>query len=368
MKRIGDVLVLNTRKLDKSESSCSNKRKRLDESEYDGSSKRTKLDLANIVFVEADPGESYTPFIDPGYNLMFYLSQYAIHVFNLDQLSRCGFKTNSVELYENVDVVNAFKSLSPLHDTQTYLITFKAYLPSKNTAQTFETKIIFRSRRTTKVVVLFVRIKAHDDPSQSQQKPVLDYFSDSEDIDQDEVSQLNPAFVKKVPRKKTPKISPEDDPTYRPCPNIKYMRRPSMGVKEGSPLSKEIQCFKVDVSKTGGFEVGHYPLMDQAGIPGTWICKYYDIENKPLPALYLTRLLYLSQLAVCVYNMKQDSHFENVKVLRTMTYGSGVRAYNITFEASLSDKNAVVFQTNMSTSIALPVNKIKIKFVRIKPS
>lgn len=145
------------------------------------------------------------------------------------------------------------------------------------------------------------------------------------------------------------------------------MRRPSRGVKQGSPLSKEIECFKIDVGKTGGFEVGHYPLMDQAGIHGTWICKYYDIENKPLPALHLTRLLHLSQLAVCVYNMKQDSHFDNVKVLKTMTYGSGT-AYNITFEASLSDKNAVIFQTNMCTSVALPVAKINNKFVRIKPS
>ncbi|KAK1380116.1 hypothetical protein POM88_026860 [Heracleum sosnowskyi] len=250
---------------------------------------RTRLDLGNIVCDESewscinkrkrlDESEPYTPFIDPGYNLMFYLSQYAVDEFNLDQLSRCGFKNNSVELYEKVDVVDAFKSHSALQDTQTYLITFKAYLPSNNTAQTFETKIIFRSRRTTKIVVLFVRIKGHDDPFQSQQnlseEPVLDYFSDSEDIDEDQVSQLNPAFVKKVPRKSPPKISLEDDLTYRPCPNLKYMRRPSKGVKEGSPLSKEIECFKIDVSKSGGFE-----------------------------------------LAVCVYNMKQDSHFDNVKLI-----------------------------------------------------
>ncbi|KAK1380167.1 hypothetical protein POM88_026911 [Heracleum sosnowskyi] len=177
------------------------------------------------------------------------------------------------ELYENVHVVEAFKSLSALHDTQTYLITFKAYSLSNNTARSFETKIIFRSRRTAKIVILFVRVKGQDDPFKSQQilssQPVLDYFSDSEDIDEDRVSQLNPAFAKKVPRKPPTKISRKDDPTYRPCPNLKYMRRPSRGVKEGSPLSKEsIECFKSDVGKTGGFEVGHYPLMDQAGIHG----------------------------------------------------------------------------------------------------
>lgn len=368
MERIPDALIVKSKNLDESEWSCSNKRKRLDES---GSSKRTRLDVTNI---EADPGETYTPFIDPGYNLILYLSQYAIYRFNIDQLSRCGFKPNSVELYENVDVVDAFKALSAPNDTETYLITFKAYSPSKNTSPTFETKIMFRSRRTTKIVVLFVRIKGQDDdPFQSQQnissQPVVDYFSDSEDIDENQVNQLNPAFAKKVPRKNPPKIiSLKDDPTYRPCPHLKYMRRPSRGVKEGSPLSKEIECFNRDIGKSGGFEVGHYPLMDEAGISGYWICKYYDIENKPLPALYLTGLLYLSQLAVCVYNMKQDSHFDNVKVLKTMTYNLGGLAYNITFQASLSDKNAVIFQTNMSTSIPLPVEKIKIKFVRIKPS
>lgn len=107
-----------------------------------------------------------------------------------------------------MNVVDAFKSLSALHDIQTYLITFNAYLPSNNTARTFETKIIFRSRLTTKIAILFVRIKGHDDPFQSQQnlssQPVLDYFSDSEDYDEDQVSQLNPAFVKKVPKNDPP--------------------------------------------------------------------------------------------------------------------------------------------------------------------
>lgn len=102
---------------------------------------------------------------------------------------------------------------------------------------------------------MFVRIKGQDDIFQSRRnlssQPVLDYFSDFEDIDEDQVSQLNPAFAKKVPRNDTPKISTENCPFYRPCPNIKYMRRPSRGVKEGSPLSKEIECFKIDVGKTG---------------------------------------------------------------------------------------------------------------------
>lgn len=189
---------------------------------------------------------------------MLYLSQYALHEYNLDQLAGCGFKNNMIELYENADVVDAFKSLSALLDTQTYLITFKAYLPSSSNTpqhQTFETEIIFRSRRTTKIVVLFVRIKGFEDPRRQQNKlssrTVLDHFSNSEDIDEDQVNQLNPAFAKIVPVKRPPKINPKDNPTYRPCPNLKYMRRPSMGVKEGSPLSEEIQRFKSDVSRTG---------------------------------------------------------------------------------------------------------------------
>lgn len=56
-----------------------------------------------------------------------------------------------------------------------------------------------------------------------------------------------------------------------------------------------------------------------------------------------------------------------------MTYNPGSLAYNITFEASLSDTDKdteifQIFQTNVRTSIALPVEKITIVFVRIKPN
>lgn len=51
-----------------------------------------------------------------------------------------------------------------------------------------------------------------------------------------------------------------------------------------------------------------------------------------------------------------------------MSYCDGDTSFNITFEASLSNKDPEIFQTNVRTSIALPVEKIKIVFVRIKPN
>ncbi|XP_074339216.1 uncharacterized protein LOC141677269 [Apium graveolens] len=121
----------------------------------------------------------------------------------------------------------------------------------------------------------------------------------------------------------------------------------------GDPeLIKEIKCFKTDVGNSGGFEVGYYPPMDRAGISSTWICKHYDIENKPLPTYSLNKVFHLSQLALCFYNMKEDTKFGNVKMLRAIKYNCGSRAYNITFEASLSDNDTKKFQTNVRTSIA----------------
>ncbi|KAK1380187.1 hypothetical protein POM88_026931 [Heracleum sosnowskyi] len=51
----------------------------------------------------------------------------------------------------------------------------------------------------------------------------IDHLSDSDD-DEDEVSQLNPAFLKPIFKDKSPEKSPEKGPAYRPCPQLKYMR------------------------------------------------------------------------------------------------------------------------------------------------
>lgn len=63
------------------------------------------------------------------------------------------------------------------------------------------------------------------------------------------------------------------------------MRLHASRYEEDSELSTEIERFKIDIKNSGGFEVGHYPLRDQAQIYCTWICKYYDIPNKPLSAI-----------------------------------------------------------------------------------
>ncbi|KAK1351933.1 hypothetical protein POM88_053938 [Heracleum sosnowskyi] len=91
----------------------------------------------------------------------------------------------------------------------------------------------------------------------------------------------------------------------------------------GPGVLKEIEKFNTDVKNSGGFYAGHYPEMYAARIYGTWISKCYDIDNKPIPASSLTKLLHLSQLALCFYNMKEGTEFNNVKVLRAMTCNCG---------------------------------------------
>lgn len=88
------------------------------------------------------------------------------------------------------------------------------------------------------------------------------------------------------------------------------MRLHASRYEEDSELSTEIERFKIDIKNSGGFEVRHYPLRDQAQIYCTWICKYYDIPNKPLSAIYVNQLLYFSQLVLCLYNIKEKAHFD----------------------------------------------------------
>lgn len=137
---------------------------------------------------------------------------------------------------------------------------------------------------------------------------------------------------------------------------------------KGSELSKEIESFRRDVGRSDGFEVGHYPLMDAAGIHGTWIYKFYDRENAPLGPSDMNELVCLSRLAICIYNMKKNTRFGNVKVLKAMTFGGTVVGYNITFEASLPDKTTETFRTRIFTDIPVPYAKIKIEFVKVKPN
>ncbi|KAL1826229.1 hypothetical protein ACET3Z_004641 [Daucus carota] len=220
-------------------------------------------------------------------------------------------------------------------------IIFKAYSPDDKTTQTFRTTVLFRVGQSIQIVIASVG-QDRLTPENFFDFPV-DHLSDSDD-DEDygsdcEVSQLNPAFLKVISKGKSPEKSPEKGPTYdSSLPQHEYKRQCPGGLYDEDPeLIKEIECFETDVDNSGGFEVGYYPLMDRAGIYGTWICKYYDIENKSVSAFSLTELLHLSQLALCFYNIKEGTKFGNVKVLRATTYCPGSVAYNITFEASSSD-------------------------------
>lgn len=300
---------------------------------------------------------------DPKYILYHYLCQCALDWFYSRKVKG--------QLYKNVKVSRLLKKKFDAEKSCHHLhISFKAYFPDDKPTQEFETSILFRARRRIQIVIVYVGYVGQDSPSLGNLSDYpIDYISESDNDDDCEVSELNPAFVKEVSKKKSRGKSLEKGPTYRPCPQAQCMRRPlTGGYKEGSDVSKDIEKFNTDVKNSGGFEVDYYPHMDAAGIYGTSICKYYDIDNKPLPATSLTKLLHLSQLALCFYNMKEDTDFYNVKVLKAMTYICGGAAYNITFKASTSVDHAEIFQTNITTSFALPVNKIEMVFVRIKPN
>ncbi|XP_074341034.1 uncharacterized protein LOC141678591 [Apium graveolens] len=209
------------------------------------------------------------------------------------------FYTRKYELHEYLNLVSLCEMNIDAEKTQTHNlhIIFKAYLPDDKTTQTFKIPILLRVRQSILIVFAYVgndRLTLGnflDFPTDHLTD--FDYGSDRE------VSQLNPAFSKVISKGKSLDKSPERGPTYRPSPQRKNMHRRTCLYNGDPELIKEIKCFKTDVGNSGGFEVGYYPLMERAGIPGTWICKYYDIENKPLPAYSLTKLRRISQLALC---------------------------------------------------------------------
>lgn len=98
----------------------------------------------------------------------------------------------------DVKTVNLLSSVKD-PPTTSLLITFKANSPADTTMQTFETNILFASLpRTSKMVILFVRIKGQHDSQALEYLPCepIPDLSDSEE-DYDIVSRLNPAFLKK---------------------------------------------------------------------------------------------------------------------------------------------------------------------------
>lgn len=98
-------------------------------------------------FDEKDP-QQYTFHTDIGFKLPLYLSQFALHQYNMDH-------------YVDYDYVKLLSTMKSLNDDQgtTYFITFEAS-HNCNTPQIFETKLFFSPLLpTTKIKLRFVRIK-----------------------------------------------------------------------------------------------------------------------------------------------------------------------------------------------------------------
>ncbi|KAK1353324.1 hypothetical protein POM88_052459 [Heracleum sosnowskyi] len=82
---------------------------------------------------------------------------------------------------------------------------------------------------------------------------------------------------------------------------------------------------------------------------------------------------YLSEFALSEFNSKKETKYEKVNVIKAMKY-LGVEketTYLVIFEASLPNDmsyNVQTFEAKIYMSALEPTTKIKIKFVRIKPS
>ncbi|KAL6552359.1 hypothetical protein OROHE_007723 [Orobanche hederae] len=271
-------------------------------------------------------------------------------------LCKCAldwFYVRKVELYEKLKVLRLLTKEFDAENSCYHLrLAFEAFFPADGKIQTFQTSILYKARLLVHVVIVYV---GQETPQSLENLSdcAKDYISDSDDGDDREVSELNPAFIK-------------EDPKALYMVLLEFLVLNSYSCVDTPVDTSLLECIKRLKNSKLGFDVGHYPKMVEAGIHGTWISKYYDIDNKPIPASSLTELHHLSELALCFYNMKEVTKFYNVKVLRAMTYNCGSTVYNMTFKASLSDKHEETFQTNIRTSIALPVNKIMMVFVRIK--
>ncbi|XP_017219696.1 uncharacterized protein LOC108196769 [Daucus carota subsp. sativus] len=365
----------------------------------------------------------YTLFIDSGYKLPLYLSEFALGEFNYSK------KTT----FENVNVVETMKLLDIVKGT-TYLITFEASLPDNKSdyAQTFETNIYMCPLDpTAKIEIKFVRIKPSDldydekeyygeKASESDEKKFEEKLSEfgEEDTerklsesdkkgsdDKDSAEEKHSEFdgkdfaeeklvesdekhnkvnlfksVKKDTEEELSKFDEKDSaeenvtesnmkPSEEEKPNKcdkedHQLSQSDDKYQEGSESSKELKQYHIDVEKSDGFEVGYYP-----NVRGSccMLHRYYDPPAKTVSTTCLNQLVYFSQLAICLYNMNMITCYDNVRVMKAMASGCGGTTYHITFEASLFNGNAVTFQTKLYASLPSPYHEIEVEFVRIKP-
>ncbi|KAK1380183.1 hypothetical protein POM88_026927 [Heracleum sosnowskyi] len=248
--------------------------------------------------------------IDESGALPLHLSEYALHDYNMTQYAHSGYTLKQDGFYENI-----------MGKESDYEDNDDDEGEEDNLSDSYE-----------------------DDPNIDSDSDVEDHsqkilLEDSESVVEDRSQKILLQFQKKgtqenisslgdkVHRKSLSEWSLSESKKKDTRTGVRYYCHvdthftPMEQKYKGSELSKEIESFRRDVAKSDGFEVGHYPLMDAAGIRGTSIFKFYDCENKPLGPTDMNELVCLSRLAICIYNMKKNTRFGNVKVLKAMTFG-----------------------------------------------
>lgn len=103
-------------------------------------------------------------------------------------------------------------------------------------------------------------------------------------------------------------------------------------------------------------------------ICGTSTRLYYD-SSRPsgLPGIRMDKLVCFAELAIRLYNIKELTHFAQVKVLKVVATYSGLVDFRITFQAFSPLGVASVFVTKVRQFVGAYPN-IEIRFVRIKRS
>ncbi|XP_074373011.1 uncharacterized protein LOC141713475 [Apium graveolens] len=164
---------------------------------------------------------------------------------------------------------------------------------------------------------------------------------------------------------------------YNPADDIsrkKQKLKNAESVNKEAASRKDLARYFEDVKKSECFEVGYYPNLDPVYSYTLMVRKIYDSSDTDENNLEDDFLLYLSKLAICFFNIREDTYFGNVKVV--MATNSGVKNENhyITFQAFLSTRTrrriAVTFQTHIVVQFVSshPIPGFEIMFVRIKPS
>lgn len=139
---------------------------------------------------------------------------------------------------------------------------------------------------------------------------------------------------------------------------------------ESKPLFPQKSNEEKELVNDRGSVDGHSPSMRIGGCLGLRkILEYYDSAGTSrLSRVRYDELVYFTQLAIWSYNIKEDSNFDNVQVLRAKKCLAMNSYYYITFKAFSADGVSETFQTKICYYFPKPCSKIEIIFVRIRPS